>query len=90
MIWTLYHEIGHLVGLGHTKDLNHLMYGVNPPPTEPFNDLGFNIPDIKRFEHDTEREAEISKILNDLESNITEERRKELTNERDCIQTGLK
>ena len=90
LIWTLYHEIGHLVGLGHTKDLNHLMYGVNPSPTEPFNDLGFNIPNITRFEHTTEREAEISKILNDLESNITEERRKELTNERDCIQTGLK
>ena len=87
MIWTLYHEIGHLVGLGHTKDLNHLMYGSkNPSPTEPFNDLGFNIPNITRFEHTTEREAEISKILNDLESNITEERRKELTNERNCIQ----
>ena len=63
-----------------------MYHGVNPPPTEPFNDLGFNIPDIKRFNHTTEREAEISKILNDLESNITEEKQKEFNNERDYIQ----
>jgi hypothetical protein len=39
------HELGHYLGIGHTRDKSHLMYGERSPmPEYPFDDLGFNIP----------------------------------------------
>ena len=84
MIWTLYHEIGHLVGLGHNKNSNHLMFGVNnPSPSDPFDNLGFNIPNVTKYKYTTERETEIAEIL---KGNITEETKKEFDKEIICIQ----
>jgi len=42
---TISHEIGHYVGLGHSSDESHLMWGmVEPYPDVNFDDLEYNIP----------------------------------------------
>lgn len=43
---TMTHEIGHFLGLAHSFDENHLMYGTNnPKPTAYFDNLGYVLPD---------------------------------------------
>lgn len=41
LINTMMHEIGHIIGLAHSSDKKHLMYGYND---EEFDEKGFNIP----------------------------------------------
>ena len=42
---TIEHEIGHVLGLGHHKDISHLMYGNDSFVIDPFDNLGFNMPE---------------------------------------------
>ena len=40
------HEFGHNLGLGHTNDELHLMFGTMPPPPPGlFDSLGYNVPE---------------------------------------------
>jgi len=58
------HEIGHLLRLGHTSDMSHLLFGSrNPFPMVVFDDLGYNIPAIPNWEHTREGVAELTQRL---------------------------
>ena len=42
---TISHEIGHYVGLGHSQNESHLMWGISQPyPDDNFDNLEYNIP----------------------------------------------
>ena len=41
---TVAHELGHLLGLAHHTDPDHLMYGNDTHAQDPFATLGYNIP----------------------------------------------
>ena len=46
------HEFGHNLGLGHHVSPDHLMFGGRPNDPilqDPFDDLGYNIPDLGRW-----------------------------------------
>ena len=41
------HELGHVLGIGHSAEEDHLMHGLaNPNPDKVFNDMGYTIPAI--------------------------------------------
>ena len=41
------HELGHALGMGHTSEMGHLMFGrSNPTPERTFNDMGYDIPHV--------------------------------------------
>ena len=42
----LMHEVGHIIGLGHHMDENHLMYDPGFTSQTEFDDMGFEIPEI--------------------------------------------
>ena len=42
---TIMYLIGRMLDIGHTNDQSHLMYGIkDPTPQQPFDDLGYSIP----------------------------------------------
>ena len=42
---TIMHEIGHVLDIGHTSDETHLMHGVDPPPSDPLDLMGYRVPE---------------------------------------------
>lgn len=45
--YVMAHELGHVLGIGHSAEEGHLMHGLsNPKPDRVFNDRGYDIPTI--------------------------------------------
>ena len=61
---TIMHEIGHVLDIGHTSDESHLMHGDdNPPPSDPLDLMGFNVPDAL--------ESQLDAVSAALRANLT-------------------
>ena len=67
---TIAHETGHYVGLGHTIDKSHLMYGDDEFTQIPFDDLGLNIPKRILSEKEWERTITLDQRINESEKKL--------------------
>ena len=46
--YVMAHELGHVLGIGHSAEKGHLMYGLtNPKPDRVLNDRGYDIPAVR-------------------------------------------
>lgn len=61
------HEIGHFLGLGHSTDTRNLLFGIsNPNPMPIFDDLGWDIPPIPRWDYQREGVERLVSILDSI------------------------
>ena len=76
---TIMHELGHVLGIGHINDMEHLMYGTDAPATGELDARGYVIPD----------ELETHAVRNDRERMLIEEEKEELDARESVLEMDL-